>query len=107
MKDLTDTVINFDHVVEMVAKGGFPSSIQPELPNLDKLYKSITLAGDLKKYNLMQLKALKDYAKEQLPDKSDDEISEFMQRALMDPKYHKALRLFIAHNNPELFNYIK
>jgi hypothetical protein len=32
---------------------------------------------------------------------------EFMSRALMNPKYHKALRVYIAHNNPELFKYIK
>ena len=107
MKDLTDTVTKFNHIFEMVASSDFPSTIEPEMPGLDDLYNKITLVGDLKEYNTKQLLALKKFAKDQLPDKTDSEIDEFMSRALMNPKYHKALRVYIAHNNPELFKYIK
>jgi len=99
--------MNFNHLSEMVASVDFPSTIQPEMPGLDDLYNKITLVGDLKEYNTKQLFALKKYAKDQLPGKTDAEINEFMTKALMNPKYHKALRVFIAHNNPELFKYLK
>ena len=73
----------------------------------DDLYNKITLRGDLKDYNQRQLTALMNYAKTQLPDKDDEQVKEFMLRALSSPKVHEILRKHIAYHNPELFEYIK
>ena len=73
----------------------------------DDLYGKITLRGDLKDYNQRQLTALMNYAKKQLPDKSDEQVKEFMLRSLSNPRVHEILRKHIAYHNPELFEYIK
>ena len=73
----------------------------------DDLYSKITLRGDLKDYNQKQLTALMNYAKLQLPDKSDEQVKEFMLRSLSNPRVHEILRKHIAYHNPELFEYIK
>ena len=72
----------------------------------DGLYNKITLRGDLRDYNQKQLNALLRYASEQLPGKTDQEVREFMLRALSNPKTHEVLRKHIAYHNPELFDYI-
>lgn len=74
--------------------------------NADDLYNKITLRGDLRDYNQKQLTALMNYAKIQLPNKSDEQVQEFMLRSLSDPKVHEILRKHIAYHNPELFEYI-
>ena len=73
----------------------------------DDLYNKITLRGDLKDYNQKQLTALMNYAKLQLPDKSDEQVKEFMLRSLSNPRVHEILRKHIAYHNPELFEYLK
>lgn len=76
-------------------------------PNQDSLYNTITMSGSLKDYNRKQLLALMNYAKEKLPDKSDDQVHQFMIRSLSNPRVHEILRKHIAYHNPELFEYIK
>ena len=73
----------------------------------DDLYNKITLRGDLREYNQKQLTALMRYAEAQLPGKSEEQVKEFMLRALSSSKVHEILRKHIAFHNPELFEYIK
>lgn len=93
---------------EMVQPGDFEKYRELDIdgPNDDDLYDKITLRGNLADYNMMQLKALTNYAKAQLPHKSDAEVKEFMLRALTNPKTHEILRKHIAYHNPSLFDYI-
>ena len=72
----------------------------------DDLYNKITLRGDLRDYNQKQLNALLNYAKQNLPDKTDEQVKEFMLKALSSSKVHEILRKHIAYHNPELFEYI-
>jgi hypothetical protein len=72
----------------------------------DDLYHKITLRGELRDYNQKQLNALLNYASEQLPGKTDQEIQEFMLKALSNSKTHEILRKHIAYHNPDLFDYI-
>lgn len=74
--------------------------------NDDDLYNKITLRGDLRDYNQKQLNALLNYAKRNLPDKTDEQVKEFMLKALSSSKVHEILRKHIAYHNPELFEYI-
>lgn len=75
-------------------------------PEDDKLYNSITLKGDLMDYNTKQLRALMTYAQSQLPDKTYEDVQEFINKALRNPETHKILRNHIAYHNPELFEYL-
>ena len=94
---------------EMVKAADFAKykTLDIDATNDDDLYNKITLRGDLRDYNQKQLKALMNYAKSQLPGKSDEQIQEFMLRALSSSKVHEILRKHIAYHNPELFEYIK
>ena len=74
--------------------------------NDDDLYNKITLRGDLRDYNQKQLNALLNYAKRNLPDKTDEQVKEFMLKALSSSKVHEILRKHIAYHNPELLEYI-
>ena len=74
--------------------------------NDDDLYNKITLRGDLRDYNQKQINALLNYAKRNLPDKTDEQVKEFMLKALSSSKVHEILRKHIAYHNPELFEYI-
>lgn len=108
MRDVIDMVINFNQLLEMVAPADFQKfkdfNLNTDTSN-DK-YDDITLIGDLKEYNIKQLKALKDYAVKQLPGKTDEEINMFMVKVLADPKTHRVMRQHIAFHNPGLFKYI-
>lgn len=96
------------YFTEMVRPGDFEKyrELDIEGPNDDDLYHKITLSGSLGDYNKMQLSALTNYAKSQMPTKTDAEVKEFMLRALSNPKVHEILRKHIAHHHPELFEYI-
>lgn len=108
MRDVTDTVTNFNQLLEMVAPADFQKFKEFNLnaDTSDDKYDDITLIGDLKEYNIKQLKALKDYAVKQLPGKTDEEIEMFMVKVLANPKTHRVMRQHIAFHNPELFKYI-
>ena len=97
-----------EYYAEMVKPGDFEKyrELDIEGPNDDDLYNKITLNGNLADYNIMQIKALTNYTKKQLPGKTDAEVKEFMLRALTNPKTHEILRKHIAYHNPSLFNYI-
>lgn len=97
-----------EYFAEMVKPGDFEKYRELDIdgPNDDDLYSKITLNGNLAEYNIMQIKALTNYAKNQLPGKSDAEVKEFMLRALTNPKTHEILRKHVAYHNPDLFNYI-
>ena len=73
----------------------------------DDLYHKITLRGSLRDYNQKQLNALLNYAGSQLPGKTEQEVQEFMLRALSNSKTHEILRKHIAYHNPDLFDYIR
>jgi len=97
-----------EYFAEMVRPGDFEKyrDLDIDGPNDDDLYNKITLRGNLAEYNMMQIKALTDYTKKQLPHKNDAEIKEFMLRALTNPRTHEILRKHIAYHSPELFDYI-
>ncbi len=101
-------VTNFYQLVEMVASKDFAKykdlDLNDDVSAND--YDKITLTGDLKSYNIKQLKALRDYAKKQLNNVDDEKIDTFMHKALSNPKVHMILRQHIAYHNPELFKYI-
>ena len=97
-----------EHYTEMVRPSDFEKyrDLDIEGPNDDDLYDRITLRGTLGDYNRMQLIAITNYAKSQLPGRSDAEIKEFIFRALSNNKTHEILRKHIAYHNPDLFDYI-
>ena len=97
-----------DHYSEMVRPSDFEKyrDLDIDGPNDDDLYNRITLNGQLGDYNKMQIKALMNFAKSQMTNKTDAEVKEFMIRALSTPKVHEILRKHIAYHNPDLFDYI-
>lgn len=79
----------------------------PESLQDNALYNSITTVMPLLEYNKMQLKALYDYVRKNLSSNfTDDKVSAMMEEMLLNPVVSKRLRLHIAANNPELFDYI-
>jgi hypothetical protein len=107
-KDAIHTVTKFNQLIEMVAPADFAKYKDFDLDTdiTDDKYDDITLIGDLKSYNQKQLNALKEYAKKQLPGKSNDDVEMFVVKALSHPKTHRIMRQHIAYHNPELFDYI-
>ena len=100
---------SFDKIYnEMVRSADFSKyeTLDIDSENDDDLYNKITLRGDLRDYNQKQLNALMNYAKRNLPDKTDEQVKEFMLKALSSSKVHEILRKHIAYHNPELFEYI-
>ena len=103
-KDAIHTVTKFNQLIEMVAPADFAKYKDFDLDT--DITDDITLIGDLKSYNQKQLNALKEYAKKQLPGKSNDDVEMFVVKALSHPKTHRIMRQHIAYHNPELFDYI-
>lgn len=100
---------SFDKIYnEMVRSADFSKyeTLDIDSENDDDLYNKITLRGDLRDYNQKQLNALLNYARRNLPDKTDEQVKEFMLKALSSSKVHEILRKHIAYHNPELFEYI-